>query len=124
MYFSHVSGLTIISAPAEIYLYGTTYCLSYISIVLVCLIDYYVYLPVFYNLEITSIYEYIKMRFDNRTRLLVSFINLLAYILYLTVVIYVPALAFSQCKHFIYFIFLANFVQFFFLQPLIYQYIT
>lgn len=95
--FSHVSGVTILSPPADIYLYGTTYCFSLLAILVVNFINYYVYLPVFYNLQITSIYEYIALRFDTKLRLLASFLNTIAICLYMPLVIYVPALAFAQC---------------------------
>ncbi|KAF7285221.1 hypothetical protein GWI33_011544 [Rhynchophorus ferrugineus] len=56
----------------------------------------YAYLPVFYKLQITSSYEYLNLRFNNTVRLLGSILFLTKMLLYIPIVIYVPALAFSQ----------------------------
>lgn len=56
----------------------------------------YVFLPVFYRAEVTSTFEYLERRFDRRIRLLGSFIYIMKYILFIPLVIYIPALAFSQ----------------------------
>jgi sodium-coupled monocarboxylate transporter 8/12 len=62
---------------------------------ILCVITVYVYLPVFYNLQIVSTYEYLERRFDNRTRLFASFLYAISVLLYLPIVVYIPALAFS-----------------------------
>lgn len=67
--------------------------------VLTGLVVVIVYLPVFYKLQLTSSYEYLKLRFDTRIRVMASFLYALANLLYIPVVIYVPALAFSQGKY-------------------------
>lgn len=61
-----------------------------------CLAVAEIYLPVFYKLQLTSSYEYLKLRFDGRIRVMASFIFALAMLLYMPIVIYIPALAFSQ----------------------------
>lgn len=63
--------------------------------VVVPLIVNYVYLPVFYNLQITSVYEYLEKRFDVATRKFASFLFTLGVFLYLPIIIYIPSLAFS-----------------------------
>lgn len=57
-----------------------------------------IYLPVFYKLQLTSTYEYFKIRFDNNIRLIGSVIFTINTFLYLPIVIYVPALALNQGK--------------------------
>ncbi|XKL67966.1 hypothetical protein PGB90_003457 [Kerria lacca] len=71
---SYISGISILGLPAEMYVYGTQYSMIVLSEVLVSITMVYVYLPVFYKLQITSSYE----------------------MLYIPIVIYVPALAFNQ----------------------------
>ena len=44
-------------APTEIYLYGIHFWLICLSVPLVMALTYYVYLPVFYGLQVTSTYE-------------------------------------------------------------------
>lgn len=53
----------------------------------------YIYLPVYFNLQITSTYEYLEMRFDRRVRSLASFIFAVGMFLFLPIVIYIPSLA-------------------------------
>lgn len=55
-----------------------------------------IYLPVFYKMQLTSVYEYLEARFDKKLRTISSFLFLIASFLYLPIVIYVPALALSQ----------------------------
>jgi sodium-coupled monocarboxylate transporter 8/12 len=92
---SHTSGITLLALPADIYRYGAGYWLGGFSMAILCVITVYVYLPVFYNLQIVSTYEYLERRFDNRTRLFASFLYAISVLLYLPIVVYIPALAFS-----------------------------
>jgi Na+/proline symporter len=93
---SHVSGITLMSIPAEIYANGTQYCMMVISAITVGIALIYVYLPVFYELQLTSSFQYLEMRFDRNVRLTASFVYALATIIFTPIVLYVPALAFSQ----------------------------
>jgi hypothetical protein len=56
-FFSVVSGITVMGDPSEIYTYGTLHWLGSFSAPLVGILDNYFYLPVFYELQITSVYE-------------------------------------------------------------------
>ncbi|KAK0176391.1 hypothetical protein PV328_000534 [Microctonus aethiopoides] len=71
---SYISGIAILGLPAEMYVYGTQLWSVVIADACVSLTMAIVYLPVFYRLQITSSYE----------------------LLYIPLVIYVPALAFNQ----------------------------
>ncbi|XP_076239427.1 sodium-coupled monocarboxylate transporter 1 [Calliopsis andreniformis] len=93
---SYISGIAILGLPAEMYVYGTQFWCVVIADSFVSLTMAIVYLPVFYGLGITSSYEYLKLRFNNAVRLLGSVIFLLKMLLYIPLVIYVPALAFNQ----------------------------
>lgn len=81
--------------PADVYRFGAAYWLGVFSMSIVSIITVFIYLPVFYNLQVTSTYEYLEKRFDNRVRLLASFLYGVSVILYLPIVVYIPALAFS-----------------------------
>ncbi|VVC39885.1 Sodium/solute symporter [Cinara cedri] len=93
---SHISGITLLGIPSEVYSYGTQLLILGLpnAIALVAII--YVYLPVFYELQLTSVYEYLEYRFDANIRGLSSLIFAISLILYIPVVIYIPALAFNQ----------------------------
>ncbi|KAG5681246.1 hypothetical protein PVAND_010697 [Polypedilum vanderplanki] len=93
---SFVSGITLLGTSTEIYLYGTQYCYIAIAIILSALIMHFTIIPVFHELQITSTYEYLQRRFDKNVRLFGSIMFSLATILWLPIVIYVPALAFNQ----------------------------
>lgn len=81
--------------PADVYRFGAAFWLGVLSMSIVSIITVIVYLPVFYNLQITSTYEYLDRRFDNNVRRFASFLYGVSVILYLPIVVYIPALAFS-----------------------------
>ncbi|CAH2103531.1 unnamed protein product [Euphydryas editha] len=93
---SYVSGISLLGLPAEMYTYGTQLWAIVVSEWIVSLTISIVYLPVFYNLQINSSYEYLRLRFNQNVRLLGSIIFIIKMLLYIPIVIYVPALAFSQ----------------------------
>uniref|UniRef100_A0A1Q3G592 Putative sodium/solute symporter n=2 Tax=Culex tarsalis TaxID=7177 RepID=A0A1Q3G592_CULTA len=93
---SWISGISLLGTSTEIYVYGTQYCYIVFAIVLMGFAMHYIFLPVFHDLQITSAYEYLQLRFDKRMRLLGSILFTLASLLWLPIVVYVPALAFNQ----------------------------
>lgn len=93
---SHISGITLMSIPAEMYSNGTQYMVMVISAVCVGIALTYIYLPVFYELQLTSSFQYLEMRFDKSVRLTASFIYAISMIIFVPIIVYVPALAFSQ----------------------------
>ncbi|KAJ9575570.1 hypothetical protein L9F63_007578, partial [Diploptera punctata] len=93
---SFISGIMVMGAPTEIYLYGINYLLICFSIPLVGAATYYIYLPVFYDLQLTSTYEYLQLRFNRSVRVMASILCTISLLLYIPIVVYVPALAFSQ----------------------------
>ncbi|XP_052866160.1 sodium-coupled monocarboxylate transporter 1-like [Anopheles cruzii] len=93
---SFISGIAVMGASTETYLYGTQFCYIFTAIIAMAFSMNYIFLPVYQGLEITSAYGYLQLRFDRRLRLLGSGLFTLATILHLPIVIYVPALAFNQ----------------------------
>ncbi|XP_028032685.1 sodium-coupled monocarboxylate transporter 1-like [Bombyx mandarina] len=93
---SFVSGITLLGSPTEVYMYGTQYAYIIGAIFLMSVIMTQVYLPVFHQLKLTSNYEYLSIRFDNRVRLFGSILFAFTLVGWLPIVIYVPALAFNQ----------------------------
>ncbi|KAH1004825.1 hypothetical protein HUJ05_005597 [Dendroctonus ponderosae] len=96
---SYISGISLLGIPAEMYTYGTQFWMTLVSEVFVAIIMGYAILPVFYQLKITSTYEYLNLRFSNTVRMLGTIMFLAKMLLYIPIVIYVPALAFSQGKY-------------------------
>ncbi|XP_046815869.1 sodium-coupled monocarboxylate transporter 1-like isoform X2 [Vespa crabro] len=93
---SFISGISLLGIPTEVYVYGTTYLFISFGLIITGFIMSKVFLPVFHDLKITSTYEYLERRFDKKIRLLGSFLFSISMIVYLPIVIYVPALAFNQ----------------------------
>lgn len=94
--FSHISGVSLLGVPSEVYQYGTQYAVCIFTSFISCFIIVCVYLPVFYKLQLTSTFEYLEIRFARPVRQLASFLYTLALVIYVPLIIYVPALAFSQ----------------------------
>ncbi|KAF4533540.1 hypothetical protein B566_EDAN001025 [Ephemera danica] len=93
---SYISGITLLGMPSEIYVYGTQYWAVVFAILLMSIGCGVFFLPVFYRLQLNTSYEYLQIRFDRRVRLLGSVLFIISTMLYIPIVVYVPALAFSQ----------------------------
>ncbi|XP_071451637.1 sodium-coupled monocarboxylate transporter 1-like [Hetaerina americana] len=93
---SYVSGITLLGVPGEVYRYGTQFSTITFGTVLGGICGGMCFLPVFYKLKLNSSYEYLGIRFDQKVLLLGSFLFVLTYLMYIPVVIYVPALAINQ----------------------------
>ncbi|EFN79439.1 Sodium-coupled monocarboxylate transporter 1 [Harpegnathos saltator] len=93
---SHISGVSLLGVPSEVYQYGTQYAACVFTSFLTCSMIVWIYLPVFYKLQLTSTFEYLEMRFARPVRQLASFLYTLSLVVYVPLIIYVPALAFSQ----------------------------
>nr|CAD7444329.1 unnamed protein product [Timema bartmani] len=93
---SHLSGITLMGVPSEIYLYGLQYFTMVISVFIMTYLINYVYLPVFFSLQLTSTFEYLELRFNQNVRVIASAIFTISMVLFLPIVVYIPALAFSQ----------------------------
>ncbi|KAH8382222.1 hypothetical protein KR009_002452 [Drosophila setifemur] len=93
---SFVSGISLLGTSTEIYVYGTQYAFILVTLAISGAISWYIFLPVFCNLQLTSTYEYFEMRFNKSVRLLGSTFFTGANLIWLPIVIYVPALAFNQ----------------------------
>ncbi|KAL5291974.1 hypothetical protein ACFFRR_011013 [Megaselia abdita] len=93
---SQLSGIAIMTIPSEIYSYGATYYFMVLSVIFVYPILCWIVVPVFYNNNISNCYEYLELRFDKRTRQLITMAFTLNVYLFIPVYIFIPALAFSQ----------------------------
>ncbi|XP_058984481.1 sodium-coupled monocarboxylate transporter 1 isoform X4 [Musca domestica] len=93
---SFVSGISLLGTSTEIYVYGTQYAFILITLALSGVISWYVFLPVFCNLQLTSTYEYFDKRFSRRMRLFGAVLFNIKTVLWLPIAVYVPALTLSQ----------------------------
>ncbi|EDX15158.1 sodium-coupled monocarboxylate transporter 2 [Drosophila simulans] len=93
---SQLSGIAIMSIPAESYTYGFNYIFVVLAMLVVIPILIYVIVPVFYENNVSNCYEYLEMRFNKRTRQLVTFFFVTNSFLMLPVYMFIPSLAFAQ----------------------------
>ncbi|XP_056435268.1 sodium-coupled monocarboxylate transporter 1 [Gadus chalcogrammus] len=93
---SFMSGITVIGTPAESYRYGTAFWLFGLSYAITSIVTAEIFVPFFYRLGITSIYEYLEMRFSKSVRVLATSIFIMQTVLYTGLVIYAPAIALNQ----------------------------
>ena len=57
MLASFMSAITLLGIPAEMYIYGTEYMWTAVAYCMVAPAAAFIYVPVFYRLKITSVYE-------------------------------------------------------------------
>ncbi|KAH8240998.1 hypothetical protein KR026_010051, partial [Drosophila bipectinata] len=93
---SSISGVSILGTPPEVYNYGTQYWIIVVPILLEYFIISYIYLPVFWTLQVGSSNEYLEHRFHSSIRSIVSFIFVLGVLMYLPFLVYLPALSLNQ----------------------------
>ncbi|XP_065364979.1 sodium-coupled monocarboxylate transporter 1 [Calliphora vicina] len=93
---SFISGITLLGTPTEVYLYGIQYLYIIGSMISMGFLMHYFYLPVYHELKLISTYQYLESRFDRKVRLFGSILFICGTMLWLPIVIYVPALAFNQ----------------------------
>ncbi|XP_067672704.1 sodium-dependent multivitamin transporter-like [Haliotis asinina] len=94
------SATTLLGMPAEVYTYNTMIWWLCISAMIGLVISSVVFVPFFYNLNVTSIYEYLEMRFGTEVRVLGSTLFVIKVLLYISFVLYVPSLALSAATEF------------------------
>lgn len=84
--------------PTDVYQFGAGFALVVVSLAIVPFVTIFVYLPVLYGLQITSVYEYLERRFDRRSQMFCSFAICVSSILVSSLMIYLPAAAMSSGK--------------------------
>ncbi|CAN7997545.1 unnamed protein product, partial [Ixodes pacificus] len=92
---SFMSAVTLLGVPSENYFYGTQFLLINVAYVFGTPFAAYMFLPVFYKMQIVSVYEYLEKRFGRATRLAASATFVIQMVFYMAVVLYAPAVALS-----------------------------
>ncbi|XP_062433040.1 sodium-coupled monocarboxylate transporter 2 [Rhea pennata] len=97
---SFMSAVTVLGTPSEVYRYGASFILFFLSYTLVIIFTSELFVPVFYRSGITSTYEYLELRFNKVVRFAATLIYILQTILYTGIVVYAPSLALNQVTGF------------------------
>ncbi|ESN96363.1 hypothetical protein HELRODRAFT_189216 [Helobdella robusta] len=94
MLVSFLSGIVVLGTPAEIYTKGTQLFMRTIGYTLACIISSLFIVPLFFNLKVTSSFEYLEARFKSKvTKLLGTVSFLLGNIFYMGLLLYTPSTA-------------------------------
>lgn len=91
-----MSAIGILGLPTESYVNGMVFLTNSLSNTLLLPLGVFLYLPIFFNLEVNSIYEYLELRFNRFMRLCASTLMNIQMVLYTSCVMYAPALALNQ----------------------------
>ncbi|PAA70704.1 hypothetical protein BOX15_Mlig017156g1 [Macrostomum lignano] len=88
------SAISLLGGPAEIFYFGSYFNVTAVGITLACLICAYLFVPLFYPLQIISIFEYLELRYQAKfIRYWGTGLYVLTSILYLSVAQLAPAMA-------------------------------
>ncbi|XP_050704574.1 sodium-coupled monocarboxylate transporter 2-like isoform X3 [Eriocheir sinensis] len=89
-----ISAISILGNATEVYLYGTQIAVSLLGCVPGVYVVHKIILPIFYNLKIISLNEYLERRYRSTLlRKMSSFVSLLNLGLYMGMCLYAPSLA-------------------------------
>ncbi|OWF49523.1 Sodium-coupled monocarboxylate transporter 1 [Mizuhopecten yessoensis] len=88
------SGISLLGLPVEIYQYGTQIYLGIIGLVTGYILVAVLFVPVLHPLQLTSVYEYLELRFQSRAvRITGSVLGSLFTVMYMAIALFVPSLA-------------------------------
>ncbi|XP_064470656.1 sodium-coupled monocarboxylate transporter 2-like [Ornithodoros turicata] len=94
MMASFLSSIALIGIPAENYVHSFQYIVCISGIVISIILAAHVFLPVFYDMEMVSVNQYLEKRFKSVfLRKLTSLLTILQVSLYMGIVLYGPSLA-------------------------------
>lgn len=97
---SFQSAVAIIGVPAEISAHGTQYWFLGCAYILGLLIPAHVFIPLFYRLRLSSVYQYLELRFSKAVRICGTLTFIFQMVIYMAVCVYTPALALNAVTGF------------------------
>ncbi|XP_022310587.1 sodium-coupled monocarboxylate transporter 1-like [Crassostrea virginica] len=98
---SFFSASTLLGTPAEIYEYGIQYWISVFGAILAPLTGAFFFGPMFFNLKLVSVYEYLELRFHSKSiRLFSAALFILRLIMGMGIVLYGPSTALAAVTGF------------------------
>ncbi|XP_060062514.1 sodium-coupled monocarboxylate transporter 1-like [Ylistrum balloti] len=98
---SFQSAILFLGVPAEMYTQGTMYYISTIGYVGGGLMTSLIFVPLFYPLKLTSVYEYLELRYKSKSvRLVASTISIISTLMFSGFISYAPATALEQVSGF------------------------
>uniref|UniRef100_A0A1B0DNN0 Sodium-dependent multivitamin transporter n=1 Tax=Phlebotomus papatasi TaxID=29031 RepID=A0A1B0DNN0_PHLPP len=93
-----ISGVNIIGLTVDVYAHGTHQWQYVFTGLIMLFVTLYIFLPVFHELQLPSIFAYLKLRFGRQIQLLASLMFLAKSTLSASICIYIPALVINQAS--------------------------
>lgn len=94
MMASFLSAASVLGVPSQVFVRGSTFWWGAVSTTLAILMAAFIFMPMYYEMDITSINEYLEKRFSSRAiRKIGSVLFIVHTLLYLGVALYGPSLA-------------------------------
>ncbi|XP_060068780.1 sodium-coupled monocarboxylate transporter 1-like [Ylistrum balloti] len=95
------SSITMLGFPAEVFVHGIMYWWALTAFLFANLIGILIWVPLIHPLRVTSVYQYIELRYKSRgMRLLGTCVSGIGTIFYLGIVLYGPAIALDAVTEF------------------------
>ncbi|KAK7111789.1 hypothetical protein V1264_011365 [Littorina saxatilis] len=91
-----MSALTLLGNPVEVYNFNTMFWWLALSMLIAVAASAHVFAPFFFRLRVTTVFEYLQMRFNTPVRILGSIIIILQTLVYFSFILYAPSLALSS----------------------------
>ncbi|XP_069104537.1 sodium-coupled monocarboxylate transporter 1-like [Argopecten irradians] len=89
---SYESGIMMLGVPAEVYIYGMQWFLSNLGHCFADVINLYIFVPPLKKLKITSIYQYLELRYQSHgIRMFATVLGIFSMLNYMGSVLFVPA---------------------------------
>lgn len=93
---TQASAITFLSTPGQGYEGGLGFVQNYLGLPIAMIVICAVFIPIYYRLQVTTAYEYLGQRFDQKTRLLAAGLFLVQRGLAAGITIYAPAIIVSS----------------------------
>lgn len=94
MMASFLSAVAILGVPSESFIHGSQYVVNFIGIIVGIILAVHVFLPVFYEIDMISVNQYLEKRFKSvLIRKLASLMTTVQMCFYIGAVLYAPSLA-------------------------------
>ncbi|XP_075748231.1 sodium-coupled monocarboxylate transporter 2 isoform X3 [Rhipicephalus microplus] len=91
---SSMSAIAMLGVPAENFLHGSQHMVAVVGVVIASLVAAHVSLPVFYNMDMISVHQYLENRFNSvLIRKIISALTVIEVCFLMGVVLYGPSLA-------------------------------
>lgn len=93
---TYLSAVGMLGFPMETFMHGIQCFAMCFQFFLMIIPSCFFFIPVMYNLQIRSIFEYLEMRFNRFIRVCSSSLYIIEVVMYTACVIYAPSLALNQ----------------------------